>query len=428
MKLKFMFLASLLLLSVIAMSTGTVKALPFDNEYTDNSLTSGDYDSYYISLTTGDVLSGYYETDDPTMGLDFFIADDTNYNLWVASSGGSGYEVATNMHTNYFSLTIPSTDTWWIVFINNDDVTVWFDAAVDVNGENYPVYSDTTYDFTAYGEVLEVDEWYYVWDDFDAGTVISGHFSTYFTSDGVDFFICDESNYNTWDSGSIPTTRYGLKTNYHQANIDSFTIPTSGTWYLVFSNVDKVDTVTLSVGVLVDTSGATTGTTPTTGTGTTGAGEPMDITTIIIALAAIIGLVVCLVVCTKMRKPSPGPTPGYIPTGPPPSSSTMDIVEGALKSYPRISMTELSGIVGLPVDEVRRATLKLIATDEIHGTFDKDTDEFTSVQASQVGRELRETADGRTLARCPNCGAPLKGSFVIGDKVKCDSCGIEYTV
>jgi hypothetical protein len=106
----------------------------------------------------------------------------------------------------------------------------------------------------------------------------------------------------------------------------------------------------------------------------------------------------------------------------------MDIVEGALKSYPRISMSELSNIVGLPVNDVRRATLKLIADGEVKGTFSKDTDEFTSVTASQVGRELRDTADGVDLARCPNCGAPLKGSFVIGDKVHCDSCGVEYTV
>ncbi|MCF2137871.1 MAG: hypothetical protein K9W43_11625 [Candidatus Thorarchaeota archaeon] len=74
------------------------------------------------------------------------------------------------------------------------------------------------------------------------------------------------------------------------------------------------------------------------------------------------------------------------------TGTTRELVLGALKSYPRVSMNELSEILNIPTDVVRRATLFLIASGEIKGTFDKDTDEFTSVSASAAGRELRKDA------------------------------------
>jgi hypothetical protein len=266
MKLKVMFLASLLLLSVIAMSTEPVEALPFDNEYVDQSLGVGEYDSYWIDLTSGDVISGYYETDDTTMGLDFFIADDVNYDLWISEGGGTGYEVATNMHANWFSLAVPSTDTWWIVFINNDDATVWYDAAVDINGENYPTYSDPPYDFVDNDIIIDEEEWYYAFGTYDAGTEFDIDFEVYFSTDPIDFFICDESNYNIWDSGGTPSV-YRLTEDVTSGSISNFVAPSSGTWYFVFSNVDGIDTVTISLGIMIDTSGATG--TGTTDTGTT---------------------------------------------------------------------------------------------------------------------------------------------------------------
>ena len=50
-----------------------------------------------------------------------------------------------------------------------------------------------------------------------------------------------------------------METDMHQSSIDAFTIPTSGTWYLVFVAESEGDTVTFSCGIDVDTSGVGSG-------------------------------------------------------------------------------------------------------------------------------------------------------------------------
>lgn len=432
-KLRFILLLALLMMPIVSYRTGQATALPFDGEYADQSVTVGSHLYLDLSLSSGDVVSGYFETHDDGMGLDFFICTEAQYLIWDGGGTASVYESVENMHINTWSLTVPSTDTWYLVFYNDDSETITFDAGVDINGDNTPYYQPSSYDYTQFGRVLEPDEWWYLSGNLAAGTEISGHFSTFFTTDGVDFFICNEENYEIWDSDGSATV-YGLRENYHQSAIAAFTVPTSGVWYLVWSALDQADTISLSYGVTIDDSGAT-GTTSDTNTDTI---PPPDGDIMLLAIGGIAAVAVLLVVCVVCNKrKTSGPTPGVQTTrvGPTPGTgkpmigaSQKDIVKGALKSYPRVTMLELADILEMDDDTVRNITLQLIAAGEISGTFDKSTGEFISKDASQVGRELRDSAGILKLPRCPNCGAPLPGDHVIGDRVQCGNCGVSFTI
>ena len=51
-------------------------------------------------------------------------------------------------------------------------------------------------------------------------------------------------------------------------------------------------------------------------------------------------------------------------------------------------------------------------------------DEFVSVQATQVGRDLKSNEEElKAIPRCIHCGAPLKKPLGTGETVKCDNCG-----
>ena len=257
-KKQFTLLFCVFLFAVVVFQAQPAEALPFDNEYTSVTILAGEYDEYWITITSGEEISGYFETSLDTEGLDFFICDAANFATWDLGGSATGYEIATDMHTYGFSHTVSTSDTWYIVFDNTDGSdAVTVDIAIDVNGDNTPVYSSSDYTYTRYGLVLEDEEYYFLSYTFSAGTVVGGHFSTYFSTDGLDFFICDESNFDDWEDG-FSSTGYSIETDMHTSTIDDYTIPTTGTWYFVFYAENEVDTLTFSAGIDVDTSGVIT--------------------------------------------------------------------------------------------------------------------------------------------------------------------------
>ncbi len=418
-RLQLLLLALLIMMPTASFQVKSAAALPFDHEITDQSISGSDWVYWSSSFTSADTVSGYLETDDPTQLLTFFICNSSAYTLWAGGGSPNVYDLQQDVHTLSWSFDIPYSGTWYLVFANYASTSLYVDIGIDVNGDNTPYYSTSTYNETGYGIVLEADHYYTLSGTMDAGTKISGHFSTFFTTDGVDFFICDEANFNIWKSGGSATV-YSSANDYHQSPITSFTVPTTGVWYLVWSTEGKSDAVTLSYGVILDTSGVATGI------------SPEMILLIGGAAVAVVLLVVC-VVCSKRRKPGPSGAPSTtvrpLPGGSTrPAGSQRNIVKGALKSYPRVSMAELAQILEMDEDSVRDLTLQLIAAGEISGTFDKTNGEFISKDASMVGRELRDSEGILKIPRCPNCGAPLAGDHVIGDRVQCDSCGMEFTV
>ncbi|MHA1634164.1 MAG: hypothetical protein ACTSW8_07945 [Candidatus Thorarchaeota archaeon] len=257
-KKQFTILFCVFLFAVIAYQTQPVEAFPFDNEYTDVFLNPGEYSEHYIALTTGDVISGYIETDDTSMGVDFFICDEANFLIWDGGGSATGYEVNTDMHTLGFEWTVTYDDTWYVIISNIDGgSSVYVDIAIDINGDNSPVYDTGTYDFTGYGEVLETGEYHAISANLLEGTEVDGGFVTWFTTDGLDFFICDESNFDDWELGYSATV-YSSETNMHSTALDTFTVPTAGVWYFVWDASGQTDAVTLSYGIELDTTNAVT--------------------------------------------------------------------------------------------------------------------------------------------------------------------------
>jgi hypothetical protein len=86
---------------------------------------------------------------------------------------------------------------------------------------------------------LDVDVWvgglqvYYVYIDLDVGDTI--YVDIEVTSGaGINFFICDQENYNLWSSLQSASV-YGQQQSVGSVST-SFSVPTSGRWYCVFWN------------------------------------------------------------------------------------------------------------------------------------------------------------------------------------------------
>ncbi|MDO8055729.1 MAG: hypothetical protein Q6361_02605 [Candidatus Hermodarchaeota archaeon] len=98
------------------------------------------------------------------------------------------------------------------------------------------VFVTTTYDGTF---VIDPGGWFIVYADraegykaaFDLEVIAGGNRD-------IDFFICDEENYDLWSSGYTASV-YKLHENVVSYSSD-FTYPHSDTWYFVFSNTFSV--------------------------------------------------------------------------------------------------------------------------------------------------------------------------------------------
>jgi len=302
-KKQFMLLFCVFLFAAVAYQTQPVEALPFDNEYNDIFIAIDDYDERFIALTIGDVISGYMETDDNTMGLDFFICDAANFTIWDTGGSATGFEVNTNMHTLGFEWTVTYDATFYVVLSNvGGSQDVWVDYAIDINGDNTPFYETSTYDYTGYGDFLETDEYAYLSLSLVQGAVIDGHYSTFFATDGLDFFICDSSNYADFVDGFTPTV-YSSETEMHLATVDTFTVPSTGTWYFVFYNNGQTDTITYSYGITVDNSNTVTD-----------GGGSITLMSVVGVVAGLLILIILCCVCRNKKK-KPDYTPPAQPTG-----------------------------------------------------------------------------------------------------------------
>ncbi len=286
----------------VAAQAQPIETLNFDSEYTNISLTSGQWYKIWDTFAENDTVSGYFETHASSQGLDFFICDQVNLNSWEKSFSAVVYESEEDMHTLGYSFTIPYADTWYVVLSNYDGYsTVSVDIGWDKNNDNIPYYSPSEYDLTGYGEVLEPDEFYHIADTYYAGTEIDGWYETFFPTDGVDFFICDDANYNIWYAGGTADV-YAAQEDMHVANIDAFTIPTTGVWHILFIAKEEADTVTLSFGLTIDTSAVVT-----TGTSTTQSDDDPFSDPIVVGMIASV-IVLCIILCVVLSRRQRGGT------------------------------------------------------------------------------------------------------------------------
>ena len=86
------------------------------------------------------------------------------------------------------------------------DVDIW----IDPYGWHHIYYTDLSSSYTIYVEI----------------EVTSGP--------GIDFFICDQANWDIWDGGGTASV-YNLRENVGSVST-SFNVPTTDTWYIVFDS------------------------------------------------------------------------------------------------------------------------------------------------------------------------------------------------
>ncbi|MHA1771612.1 MAG: hypothetical protein ACTSYL_05375 [Candidatus Thorarchaeota archaeon] len=298
---KILLLVSVFAILMMLASPSQVRAFSWDNEYTDQSVNAGAWAYKAFNASADDTVSGYFETGSSATVLDFFICDEYNYGEW--SSGNTSvvlYSQRDDKCVLSFIFQIPHTGTWYFVLSNKDGSnSVSFDLAIDINGDNSPSYSSTDFDKTMNKVVVDPDKFVSLGDILQKGTVISGNFSTVFSTDHVEFFICASDDYDTWISGGS-ITKYDRKASSHSGTIDLFTIPSAGSWYFVFAATGESNIVTVSFGINIDTSGAVTeSTTPATSTQTnTGSTNSSSVqgTWDIPIFAAVAGFVVIIAV------------------------------------------------------------------------------------------------------------------------------------
>jgi hypothetical protein len=97
-------------------------------------------------------------------------------------------------------------------------------------------------------------------------------------------------------------------------------------------------------------------------------------------------------------------------------------VLGVLRSFPRISITDLSKYSGLSLDASRDLLFEMLGDNLISGRFDAAADEFISAPAATASRVIK--SNSLSLARCQFCGKSLAKVPISGEEVTCSSCGM----
>jgi hypothetical protein len=95
--------------------------------------------------------------------------------------------------------------------------------------------------------LTDVDVWvdplgwyYFTYSSLDTSDTVYYDFEVTEGS-GIDFFICDQENYDYWSDFDIFTTAYVYELTENTGSASgSFRIQSSGTWVVVFSNADSL--------------------------------------------------------------------------------------------------------------------------------------------------------------------------------------------
>jgi len=85
-----------------------------------------------------------------------------------------------------------------------------------------------------------------------------------------------------------------------------------------------------------------------------------------------------------------------------------------LKSYGRITITDLSAKISVPPQLAIKMLAKAITKGRISGSFDRTTDEFVADGARP---------SSKNITHCPRCGSGLSSVYLEGDTIKCKQCG-----
>ncbi len=85
-----------------------------------------------------------------------------------------------------------------------------------------------------------------------------------------------------------------------------------------------------------------------------------------------------------------------------------------VRSYRRISLSEIAEKTGMSVKEAEALLLKAISLELVNGNFDRTTGEF------YIEDTLEEI---NRIKFCPSCGGQFEKIYLKGDTIKCERCG-----
>ncbi|MGY5871917.1 MAG: hypothetical protein RTV72_06720 [Candidatus Thorarchaeota archaeon] len=97
-------------------------------------------------------------------------------------------------------------------------------------------------------------------------------------------------------------------------------------------------------------------------------------------------------------------------------------VLGVLKSFSRITISELTQYSGLSPDKTRNLVFELVGEELVVGRFDSSSDSFISTDAALASKKAK--SDRLTIQRCVYCGKPLGQVLNPGEEVPCPACDI----
>jgi hypothetical protein len=141
---------------------------------------------------------------------------------------------------------------------------------------------------------------------------------------GIDFFICDQENWDLWDTGHTASV-YQKHDNWGSLTWD-FTVPEAGTWHVVFDNMDSLFTSKHIVGHIYHV-------VPTT----TSSYAPLDISGFFPGILVLAIIVVIVALSQRSMKQKSG----MKPTEPPPMTSSVQQAQAGFCPFcgaPRLAL------------------------------------------------------------------------------------------
>ncbi len=163
MKLK---LVLLIMLALLLSSASTASAAPAPHS---SAILAGDYEypfsttiaagNYYVLHWDKQQNDGIYGDFQVTSGndIDFFICDQTNYDLWTGGSNAQVYNLQQKVGSYSFTFIIPATGTWYFVYSNTYSIITAKDVTGKLCQDLTPPTIDMNLDSGAtYGGIKEI--------------------------------------------------------------------------------------------------------------------------------------------------------------------------------------------------------------------------------------------------------------------------------
>ncbi|MHA1734079.1 MAG: hypothetical protein ACTSU5_19225 [Promethearchaeota archaeon] len=203
-----------------------------------------------IGFTASGKVGMYMETNQSDLSLTFeYIYEDTNYNNFLAGQPYTREHQEYEKHIVYYEYTFYSASyNRYYVYINDGSSDVEVDIIL-AKPEYIPLYTDTTADWKLTETAIEGGSYYEKNWDWVAGDQITADYKIWHENDSIDFFICNDDDFTTWQSNHAASiTKYNSKESVIFSSFEKWLVPSNGKWHAVWYN-PGADTVTFSAVV-----------------------------------------------------------------------------------------------------------------------------------------------------------------------------------